>query len=58
MVVELFYQAQSERLSPQSLANLKFVEDPFFLSALKNYPTYWPPFYPAALRLSDNWEFQ
>ncbi len=51
IVVDLFYQAQSEHLSPQSLANLKFAEDSSFLSALKTYPTYWPPFYPTVLRL-------
>jgi hypothetical protein len=50
-VVNLLYQAQKEHLSPQSLANLKFAEDSSFLSALKTYPTYWPPFYPTVLRL-------
>lgn len=51
IVVDLFYQAQKEHLSPQSLANLKFAEDSSFLPALKTYPTYWPPFYPTVLRL-------
>lgn len=52
LLVFYIYQRQTGSMSPQSQANLAAAENPSLLSAIANYPTYWPPLYPSALWVS------
>jgi hypothetical protein len=51
-LVEVVQRRQSGDLSPQSRINAHFAERPSLLSALRLYPRYWPPLYPALLWLA------